>query len=1102
MKSQRYRKPLSVFLSIAMVLSLVPSPALAEALEEAGVVTETEALETPAEPDQSAEPDEPTTAPSDDAAESPDGSVAVNGDISGSYAYISDPMPIAEGSDIMVSYGYGTLNEGVELQGIYLEGEYEEGSLSIELPNSIDVPAIINGVASTTPTNVCRLGDDLFNWVDDAGEMIYTGQPIAHVTVPSNVEAVNFWTFRITRWENVEHAPKLKSVTFAPDSKCKELSHNFDGTAIESVVLPDHLETIGTELFQGCANLTAIEIPATVKTIGDSAFRGTSISSISFPEGLTFIGKHAFDGLPLTSVTFPDSLKTIDTQAFYECTSLESVTFGTSMTTSQLETIGNAAFNFCPLTEVQIPDSVTRIEDTAFAWDQHADPGPLTSVTIGSSQETSQLQYLGTRAFLNQSITTIILPNALKGMNDSSPYQGCTMLETIVWPTTAAETFTAVDGLDNLPSLKDEVVNGLPPYITTIAQDAFRGTPLEHIVIPSTVETIELDAFRDSEIQTLTISDGVQTIGERAFYNNKIESIHIPASVTSIGNNAFDTQYGKATISDFTIEEEGDSLSIANWMCRFAPGTTIALPERVSYLGKQALAADGNDDAHAVTYYIYNKGIDFWCFDDGKELTSYVATDVPFAGRSIIYYPQDTDPTSDLGRLVEYAKSGEYADRISLLTFIPFDENAPKPTYGIMGTVPAGATVRLLVAGEEIAPELSVTGTTASFSVAGIEEGSLVCAVVSLEGYQDLTLFPSELVSGEATGAAITDTWSFTVTEADMTPLSTLGTLRVTTDPDADNHYDNQINVAVFRSGKLVAQGSMLRAGFYEAADLPAGDYDVIAWKTNDYVTRVSGVDDLSRLGFSQGTDFLRRRVAVRAREVVELNLGSVPDIDVSRMTGVVDEGEVTLSATKAAPGTTLYLRIRYAMAEGRTASELRVSIPVGLVPTSASTAAKKYGVGGWNASSRTLTLDRLAEQDKTGALVTVGLTVEAAGSYDVSASVKSDGVLCALGSARLDAPAIELTVPTAPLSTTSFVLDVYAAADADVTLAIGATQLTGAAYRTNKLGHLRTTVTIPEDELGAGQYYLVTATVGEDSATGVCRTGGRHRRRTPMRLR
>ena len=678
----------------------------------------------------------------------------------------------------------------------------------------------------------------------------------------------------------------------------------------------------------------------------------------------------------------------------------------------------------------------------------------------------------------------------MKNMNDWSPYQGCTKLETIVFPTSATDTFNTVTGLNDLPSLKDEVVNNLPPYITTIGKEAFRKTPLEHITIPSTVETVGEYAFYDSWIQTLTISDGVQTIEHQAFYNNKIESIHIPGSVTSIGEKAFDTQYGSATISSFTIEEEGEPLSIGNWMCRFAPGTSVVLPERVTYLGQEALVADGNDDSHAVTYYLYNKDIDFWCFDDGRELDGNVSSHVPFERRSIIYYPQDTDPASDLGRLVEYAKTGEYASRIAHLTFIPFDTNAPKPTYGIMGTVPSGATVRLLLAGEETIPELADNGTTANFSLNGIEEGTLACAVVSLEGYKDLTLFPRELVSGNATGAAITDTWQFNVTIGDMTPLSELGTLRVTTNPSTEGTYDNEINVAVFKAGKLVSQGNMLRAGFFEEANLPAGDYVVLAWKANEYVTRVSGLDDLSRLGFREGTDYLRRNVTVRASQVVELNLGSVPDLDVSRITGVIDEGEVTLSATKAAPGTTIYLRVRYAMAEGRNANEVRINIPAGLTPTSAATSAKKYGTSGWNTGSRVLTLSNLHDRDKAGALVTVALQVEAAGSYDVSAAVVSDGVACPLGSARLDVPAIELAVPTVPLSSTSFTVDVAAAASSPVTLTIGTTQLDGP-FQTNKLGRLKTTVTIPESELGAGEYYLVTATVGDDSATGLVRYQG-----------
>ena len=42
---------------------------------------------------------------------------------------------------------------------------------------------------------------------------------------------------------------------------------------METIVLPDGVQTIGADAFFGCGALTSVEIPASVDTIGDRAFR-------------------------------------------------------------------------------------------------------------------------------------------------------------------------------------------------------------------------------------------------------------------------------------------------------------------------------------------------------------------------------------------------------------------------------------------------------------------------------------------------------------------------------------------------------------------------------------------------------------------------------------------------------------------------------------------------------------------------------------------------------------------------------------------------------------------------------------------------------------
>ena len=102
---------------------------------------------------------------------------------------------------------------------------------------------------------------------------------------------------------------------------------------------------------------------------------------VVIPDGVTTIGEDAFSGSSLTSVSIPDSVTSIGGEAFSYCSSLTSVSIPDSVTS-----IGYRAFYGCSrLTSVSIPDSVTSIGDSAFSY-----CSSLTSVR--SEEHTSELQ--------------------------------------------------------------------------------------------------------------------------------------------------------------------------------------------------------------------------------------------------------------------------------------------------------------------------------------------------------------------------------------------------------------------------------------------------------------------------------------------------------------------------------------------------------------------------------------------------------------------------------------------------------------------------------------------------------------------------------------
>ncbi len=93
------------------------------------------------------------------------------------------------------------------------------------------------------------------------------------------------------------------------------------------------MTTIGDAAFSGCG-LTSITIPKSVTTIGEAAFAGCSyLTSVTIQEGVEIIRSNAFaDCYSLTNITIPESVISIENEAFSYCSALTSVTMlGSSM---------------------------------------------------------------------------------------------------------------------------------------------------------------------------------------------------------------------------------------------------------------------------------------------------------------------------------------------------------------------------------------------------------------------------------------------------------------------------------------------------------------------------------------------------------------------------------------------------------------------------------------------------------------------------------------------------------------------------------------------------------------------------------------------------
>jgi len=111
-------------------------------------------------------------------------------------------------------------------------------------------------------------------------------------------------------------------------------------------LVPNSVSNIEPDAFDTAINLTSINLPPSLTTLGDSCFYGCSaLTSIVIPGSVTKIPEYAFaECTKLTSVTVGNSVTEIGNYAFSGCVRVTGATFGTG-----LASIGDNAFSNCSI---------------------------------------------------------------------------------------------------------------------------------------------------------------------------------------------------------------------------------------------------------------------------------------------------------------------------------------------------------------------------------------------------------------------------------------------------------------------------------------------------------------------------------------------------------------------------------------------------------------------------------------------------------------------------------------------------------------------------------------------------------------------------------
>ena len=219
----------------------------------------------------------------------------------------------------------------------------------------------------------------------------------------------------------------------------------FYQSKLKTVVIPANATTIGNSAFEQCASLISIDIPANVETIGTAVFWGcSSLTTVTFEKGSqlkTIGGGSSYYGAfsyctALTSIEIPASVETIGASAFKGCSKLATVTFEKE---SQLKTIGGGysepnyygVFSDCTaLTSIEIPASVETIEAAAFKG--------CSSLATVTFENGSQLKTIGGGSYSSgafsdcTALTSIEIPASVETI-EAAAFKGCSSLATVTF---------------------------------------------------------------------------------------------------------------------------------------------------------------------------------------------------------------------------------------------------------------------------------------------------------------------------------------------------------------------------------------------------------------------------------------------------------------------------------------------------------------------------------------------------------------------------------------------------------------------------------------------------------------------------------------------
>lgn len=286
------------------------------------------------------------------------------------------------------------------------------------------------------------------------------------------------------------------------------------------------IETDENKLVFGCSGT---QIPASVETIGECAFKECCqyMERIIIPEGVKRIEPRTFSGCyNLKEISLPVSLEGMGYGMFDECMCLESVTIPRNVSEILGNDWGNCwnLFSGCyNIREVKV-DKRNRTFDSRDNCNAiiHSKTDVLVA-GCGASFIPEGVKAIGDFAFEGSSLPAIYIPKSVLRIGNGA-FWGCRSLSAI-----------SVDHANPVYNSKDDCNAILETASARLVQGCSRT------VIPSDTKEIADSAFYviRNLPPLLVIPEGVEVIGQEAFHGSNLNFVQLPSTLKRIKKKAF-----------------------------------------------------------------------------------------------------------------------------------------------------------------------------------------------------------------------------------------------------------------------------------------------------------------------------------------------------------------------------------------------------------------------------------------------------------------------------------------------------------------------------------------------------------------------------------